>query len=70
MLMLGFANAMHVCLVSQLYEDACLVGSDSQEVALAGIDGITTLVSKHDTNIMQKTGQPWCIYLLKISSLR
>lgn len=31
----------------QVFRDACLLGSDSQEVALAGIDGITTMVSKH-----------------------
>ncbi len=28
----------------EVYRDACLVGSDSQEVSLAGVDGITTMV--------------------------
>lgn len=28
----------------EVYRDACLVGSDSQEVALSGVDGITTMV--------------------------
>ncbi|CAM9312609.1 unnamed protein product, partial [Laminaria digitata] len=28
----------------KVYRDACLVGSDSQEVSLAGVDGITTMV--------------------------
>lgn len=28
----------------QVYRDACLLGSDSQEVALAGVDGISTMV--------------------------
>ncbi|CAM9468256.1 unnamed protein product, partial [Ectocarpus sp. 8 AP-2014] len=28
----------------EVYRDACLVGSDSQEVSLSGVDGITTMV--------------------------
>lgn len=28
----------------EVYVDACLVGSDSQEVSLSGVDGITTMV--------------------------
>ncbi|CAN0140383.1 unnamed protein product, partial [Ectocarpus fasciculatus] len=28
----------------EVYRDACLVGSDSQEVSLSGVDGVTTMV--------------------------
>lgn len=35
----------------QVYRDACLVGSDSQEVSLAGVDGITTMVRCPDLRV-------------------